>query len=108
MLRYYDSATVRQKAARLYERGRVQKAYIDADEGLFPFRIPLKKIGERMIKRDFATIQKEAKALMHSGLPCETKSFRFASIGEQTLPIAIVFESREVLLSAIGKKKPYE
>lgn len=107
MARYYDIAAVRQKAARLYERGRVQKAYIDADEGLFPFRIPLKKIGERMIKKDFATIQKEAKALMRSGLPCEVKSFRFASIGEQTLPIAVVFESREALLSTIEKREDF-
>ena len=107
MARYFDAESVKQKVARLYERGKIQKALIDSDEGFFPLRIPLKKIGERTIKKDFATIQKEAEALMRSGLPCETKCFRFASIGEQTLPVAVRFDCRERLLSAIGKREDF-
>ena len=95
------------KALRLYERGDLQKAYIDDDERLFPYRIGLKKVSERGIKNNFNTIRKEAESLFHSRLPCETKSFRFASIGEQTLPVAVLFESREHLLAVIEKEKAF-
>ncbi len=107
MAHFYDSEAVMKKALRLYERGDLQKAYIDGDERLFPYWVGLKKVSERRIKNNFNTIRKEAESLLHSRLPCETKSFRFASIGEQTLPIAVVFDSREHLLAVIEKEKAF-
>ncbi|MEA3456355.1 MAG: DUF2220 family protein, partial [Campylobacterota bacterium] len=107
MAHFYDSDVIIKKALRLYERGHLQKAYIDDNEQLFPYRIGLKKVSERGIKTDFNTIRKEAEALLHSRLPCETKCFRFASIGEQTLPVVVVFETRKQLLAVIEKEKAF-
>ena len=107
-MRYFDLESLKNKALRLYEKGKVQAAYLRNDETLFPLRLRFGKIGEREIRTDFARIQKEIQELQRSKMPLEYKTFRFASIGEQCLPVAVVFSSLEVYLGQLGLEKRFE
>ena len=100
--------TLRQKALRLYERGRIQRAYLENDDTLFPLRLALKKPGEKVIRNRFDAVRKEVKALENAGLPLEYKTFRFASLGEQRLPVTVVFETRDAYLKMLELKEAFE
>ncbi len=106
--RRFDPDAVLKKARRLYERGKVQAAFLENDERFFPVRIGLGKLSEKAIRSDFDRVRREAEALERSGLPLERRRFRFASIGEQRLPVAVVFETRERLLEALGLTETFE
>ena len=103
-----DPDTLRQKALRFYERGRIQASYLENDDSLFPLHITLKKPGEKVIRNHFDTIRNEVKALENAGLPLEYKTFRFASLGEQRLPVAIVFDTRDTYLDILGLTAAFE
>lgn len=105
---YFDREEILKKASRLYGSGKLQLAYLNGSNTIFPFHISLKKITERMIRQDYTTVRKEAGILERSGLPCKYRTFRFAAIGEQRLPIEVVFDNRIILLEAIGKEEAFE
>jgi hypothetical protein len=105
--RYFDSDSVRKKARRLFGRGALQSAYLAQDDSLFPLKIGLKKITEKTIRNDFERVRREAKAFEASGLPCLLRTYRFAAIGEQRLPEAVVFENRETYLEVLGLKDAF-
>lgn len=104
---YFDGDAIRKKALRFFGRGEVQSAYLAGDETLFPLRIGLKKVTEKTIRDDFEHVRREAKALEMSELPCVQRTCRFASIGEQRLPEAVVFESREAYLEVLGLSEAF-
>ncbi len=99
---YYDVEAAKKKALRYYERGVLQAAYLQGDESLFPLRIGFKRPTEEAIRNDFAQIRKAIKRVEESGLPLEYKSFRFAALGEQRLPVAVVFATRETYLKSLN------
>ena len=103
-MHYFDHKALLKKASRYYERGIIQRSWIESDETLFPLRISFKRIGEREIREHYPVIRREAAALAKISLPFEYRSFRFPSIGEQRLPVAVRFDDRGVLLAAIGKE----
>ncbi len=107
-MRYFDAKDILAKVRRLYDKGALERAHLEGDLSLFPYRIGLKRITERMIREDYTTILKEAEAISKSGLPCEYKTFSFSSIGKQRLPVAVLFQSRQSLLEAIGELETFE
>ena len=106
-MHYYDVDEVQKKALRFYERGMVQAAWLQDDETLFPLRISFKRPGEKVIRTDFESVQKAVKAAESTGLPLEYKWFQFAALGEQRLPVAVVFETREVYLKIMGLQERF-
>ncbi len=107
-MRYYDVDEVQKKALRFYERGAVQAAYLEGDETFFPLRLNLKRPSEKEIRSDFESIRKAAKALERAEVPLEYQSFRFAALGEQKLPVAVVFETRAVYLEVLGLQERFD
>jgi len=103
-MHYFDYKALLKKASRYYERGIIQRSWIESDETLFPLRIPFKRISEREIREHYPVIRREAEALAKISLPFEYRSFHFPSIGEQRLPVAVCFNDRDMLLAAIGKE----
>ncbi len=106
-MRHFDADVLREKALRLYERGRVQAAWLQGDETLFPLRLGFRAPSEKAIRSDFGRIRSEVRALEASGLPLEYKTFRFASLGEQRLPVAVLFETREEYLDRLGLRAAF-
>ena len=106
-MHYFDHKALLKKASRYYERGIVQRAWIEGDETLFPLRILFKRIGEKTIREHYPAIRREAEALGRVSLPFEYRDFRFPSIGEQRLPVALRFEERDTLLTALGKEEAF-
>ena len=104
---YFDTNSVLKKAKRYYESGRIQKAYMEQEE-LFPLKIPLRKVTQQAIKKHYGQIIASIKVLERSSLPCEYKTFRFPSIGEQRLPVAVLFSERGSYLKIIGKESSFE
>ena len=98
----FDTESLKRKALGFYERGRVSEAYLQDDETLFPLRLPLCKISQKEIRENFMQIRKEIAELERAGLPLEYRTFRFSSIGEQRLPVAVLFSSRREYLDALG------
>ena len=107
-MRYYDVDEVQKKALRFYERGAVQADYLQRGDGFFPLRINLKRPSEKTIRSDFEQIRSAIKALESSGLPLEYRSFQFAALGEQRLPVAVVFETREAYLTILGLEERFD
>ena len=107
MAKYFDLEAALKKAVRRYERGEIHRAWMQG-ESIFPLRIPFPKVGEKEIKGDYGTVAKEVGEVERSGLPCEYKSFRFARIGVQRLPIALLFRDLDSYLEAISKKERFE
>ncbi len=101
-MRYFDPDALRTKALRYYKRGKVQAAYLQNDESFFPLRLGIKTPSEKTIRSDFTRIRNEIKRLEISGFPLEYKSFHFASLGEQRLPVAVLFPTREAYLKLLG------
>ncbi|HIP02525.1 MAG TPA: hypothetical protein EYG75_03325 [Campylobacterales bacterium] len=64
------------------------KSYIEK-EGIFPLKIPLKKISQKDIQNSFTIIQQDIKTLKATNLPLNYKEFHFKSIGRQVLPISV-------------------
>ncbi len=107
-MRYYDVDAARKKALRFYERGTVQADYLQGDNGFFPLQINFKRPSERIIRSDFEQVHKAIKALESSGLPLAYKTFQFAALGEQRLPVAVVFETREAYLKVMGLQERFD
>lgn len=107
-MRYYDPDALRKKALRFYERGAVQAAWLRGDATFFPLRLILKRPSEKGIRSDFEPIRKAVKTLESSGLPIEHHAFRFAALGEQRLPVAVVFDTREDYLKVLGIQERFD
>ncbi len=104
---YYDLEVLRKKALRFYERGAVQADWLQEDDTLFPLRISLKRPSEKEIRSRFETIRKAIKMLESAGLPLEYRRFQFAALGEQRLPIGVVFGTREDYLRLLGLQERF-
>ncbi len=107
-MRYYDADAARKKALSLYERGAVQVDYLQGDTKLFPLYIRFKRPSERVIRSDFELIRKAIKASESAGLPLEYQTFRFAALGQQRLPVGVVFETRETYLKILGLEERFD
>ncbi len=103
---FYDSEALRKKALKLYEKGDIFRDYMDEGE-LFPLKIKLKKVQQRDIQNSFLAITHEIKSLQKESFTLLYERFLFKNVGEQKLPVAIVYEMRQTLLESIGKVEEF-
>ena len=98
---------MKQKLEKFYTRGDVFKSYINSLD-ILPITVKLKKVTQKDITEDFATVQKEIKRLKELKLPLVYKEFSFKSIGVQKLPVEVRFEELDEYLSFICKLEEYQ
>ncbi|MDD3591791.1 MAG: DUF2220 family protein [Sulfurovum sp.] len=103
----YNVEQLYKKVNRFYDRGDIFISYIKATS-IFPLKIPLSKIKESQIQKNYQDIIQEIKKLEKSGLPLEYRELAYRSLGKQRLPVKIVFPHLESYLQAIQKIDEYK
>lgn len=103
---FFDSNKLMKKSRSFYENGSVFRAYIEK-EPLFPKRIALKKITQKDIQNRYTQIRKSIKELESIGFILEYTPKKFSSIGEQKIPVGIVFETLEGYLAFVKKTNEF-
>jgi len=102
----YESALIRKKALRLYEKGELFVSFMQS-KNFFPYILPLKTPTQKELRLNFATLLDAIKKLQQLGLVLEYKEFAFKSMGVQSLPVRVVFESEIAFLAFIGKEEEF-
>ena len=102
----YEISSIHSKAVRLYENGEIFRSYIEEEE-IFPYTITLKKPTQKEVRLNLATLVDEVRALERLHLVLEYREFDFKSIGQQRLPVCVVFERREDFLRFIKKEEEF-
>jgi len=103
---FYNIEEIEKKAFKIYSSGALFRDFMD-EENLFPFSIKLKKIKQSDIQNSFVVLQDELKVLKATNLHLVYKTFQFHSVGQQMLPVEMLFESRDVLLKYIDKQEAF-
>ncbi len=107
MVKHYDKKEIFTKALKIYMSGKVFVDYIEESE-LFPLEIKLKRLKQSDLQNNFSIISSELISLQKVDLELIYKEFSFKNIGLQKLPISVVFQNRNALLSFIKKNKEFE
>ncbi len=94
------------KLEKIYSRGDIFKSYIENID-ILPIVVKLKRITQKDIVQNFASLQKEIQKLKALNLPLVYREFNFKSIGVQSLPVEVKFESLEECLDFLGKRDEY-
>ena len=102
----YEISSIHSKAVRLYENGEIFRSYIEEEE-IFPYTITLKNPTQKEVRLNLATLVDEVRALERLHLVVEYREFDFKSIGQQRLPVCVVFERREDFLRFIKKEEEF-
>jgi len=102
----YDSALIRKKVLRLYEKGELF-FHCMQNESFFPYLLPLKTPTQKELRLHFGTLLDAIKKLQQLGLELEYKEFAFKSMGVQSLPVRVIFKSEAEFLAFIGKEEEF-
>jgi len=86
----YNIEQIRKKISRYYERGDIFRALV-IQEDIFPITIPLQKIKEADIHKDYSFIVQSIRKLEKTNFPLVYKEFSFKTLGTQRLPVKIHF-----------------
>ena len=95
------------KLEKIYSRGDIFKSYIENID-ILPIVVKLKRITQKDIVQNFSIVQKEIQKLKTLNLPLVYREFNFKTIGVQSLPVEVKFESLEEYLDFLGKRGEYE
>ncbi|MBA1437584.1 MAG: hypothetical protein FAF05_01130 [Epsilonproteobacteria bacterium] len=104
---YFDGNKLIKRSRSFYENGAVFRAYIE-DETLFPKRITLKKITQKDIQSRYIQIRESIRELEKIGFVLEYEQKRFSAVGEQKVPVSVVFDTLEGYLQFVKKSKEFE
>ncbi len=104
---------IRKKALRFWTGQRFLKADL-AGEDFFPLVIPFRSPTARELLADYAAVRKWARVLREKskdgvgyGYRVEIQAVNHRKLGNQELPVKILFETREDFLRYIGKQGEY-
>ncbi|MCF6309868.1 MAG: DUF2220 family protein [Sulfurimonas sp.] len=106
MMKFYDKQEIFSKALKIYTSGKVFVDFIEASE-LFPLELKLKKLKQSDLQSDFSSVRDERNLLQKEGLELVYKEFNFKTLGTQLLPIAVLFQDRDVFLQLIKKTQEF-
>jgi len=94
------------KLEKYYQRGDLFRAYITKEQ-IIPIEVKLPRISQKEIQSRYDKVLYAIRQLYDAKLPLVAKEVYFKSIGKQTIPIAISFESLEHYLEYFGKTEEY-
>lgn len=104
-----EPQAVRERAQKLWDSGRVLRAVLGAED-LFPCDISLGRPSTAQIVADLARVRAWAQRLLahgkqdgHPGYTLVLQEQQMQKLGQQTLPLALYFESAEDLAACIGR-----
>jgi hypothetical protein len=107
-------AEIRKKAWKLWENQSFLRSQLKG-ENMFPWSIPCPRLQSGRVLEDFSAIRQWIQALREGskekggfGYRIQFSQVNHRQLGEQELPCAIIFESREDFLQLIGKDREYE
>ena len=103
----YDIDQIHKKIFRFYEKGDILKAFV-LGQDIFPIIVPLRKIKESDIQKNYSYILQSIRKLEKTNFPLALKEFSFKALGVQKLPIRVEFGDINIYLETIGKKEEFE
>lgn len=103
----YDMGQIHKKIFRFYEKGDILKAFV-LGQDVFPIIVPLRKIKESDIQKNYSYILQSIRKLEKTNFPLVLKEFSFKALGVQKLPIRVEFGDINIYLETIGKKEEFE
>ena len=104
---FYSIDDIFMKFKKLYDNGSIFKAFIE-EKDIYPYVIKLKSLKQKDIVENFSIVLKEMESFKKIKLDIEYKEFKFKSLGSQSLPVAIVCNSREEFLNFINKQDEFK
>ncbi len=102
MAKYFNIKDILEKSIKLYNSSKLFTYYIE-DKEFFPYVIKLKRLKESDIQENYSFVIREANSISSPKFRLVYRDFHFKTIGTQSLPIEVVFESRDSFLEFIGR-----